>query len=230
MHRDEELAVDDLESLGMTLGKRLGRLEISSVEVVERLVILADRCEVMEEAVVEVNDARETDGVKLKQMDEKLNKLENIIKISEEKVKENEELKSQLCKMKEEQVGAMEEFLQLVEKCQGFEIKIDRIEKRNVELLEAVEDLEKDKERLIKSLPASNTTQLTSSEPISTSAVCYDSTLSPTSLNTTSGSVPSTTSSTTTLPLFRHPPPSVGVPRRRPATPLFQVMLRLGQS
>ena len=49
MSRKEDVppVPDDLRSLGMSLGKTLGRLELSGVEVVEQLVVLMDRCEVI---------------------------------------------------------------------------------------------------------------------------------------------------------------------------------------
>ena len=142
-HNTEKISTD-VESIGMTLGKRLGRLEVSGVEMLEQLVGLVDRCEVVEEALVEEHGAREYDEIKMKQVEGKLKGLETIFKnkIEEEKTKENEELKTRLAKLEEEQVDLKKNFLCIVESCQVMEAKLEGIEGKNVKLVEAVKDLE----------------------------------------------------------------------------------------
>ena len=112
--KTEEIT-SDVESLGMSLGKRLGRLEVSGVEMVEQLVGLLDRSEVVEEALVEEHIAGEKIEDQLKQIESKGDGLEKeVAKMQEEKTQEKDELKSRLAKLEEEQMEFKNNFLHLV--------------------------------------------------------------------------------------------------------------------
>jgi len=158
----------DVESMGMTLGKRLGRLEISGVEIMEQLVTLVDRCEVVEEALVEEHSARENDVIKIKQVEGKLVELEKFvrIKIEEEKNKENDALRTRIAMLEEEQMDFKKSFLSLVESCEVMEAKLEVIVENNVMLVKSVNDLENEKESLMKSLTISTPVCLSNSPPL----------------------------------------------------------------
>jgi len=186
---------DDIDSLGMSLGKRLGRLELSGVELVEQLLVLTDRCEVMEAAVLEEHVERKKNMNMIEKVVEKLDEIENHFKASEEEhVKQNDKLKATLSKLKEDHTDLKEKFLSLVLNCQGYEEEIKRLESSNDELVEAVRNLEKDKEKLRESLekatnhenPCEFFMPPTTTMPISPS---------------------SSASSASTTPLFSLPPP-----------------------
>merc|ERR1719312_2200199 len=196
-------AKDDLETLGMSLGKRLGRLEISGVEVVEQVVVLTDRCEVVEAAVLEEHVQREEDKKITERVVEKLDALENNFKESIEKhAKErDDEVKAELCKLKKDHTDLKEKFLSLVITCQEYEEKFKRLESSNDELMRAVKNLEKDKEELVDSLTSNRTTPC---EFLN---------------NTTTTTSPKTSSSITTS-LFSHPPPPI---RSMPRQPLLRL-------
>jgi len=188
-------AKDNIESLGMSLGKRLGRLELSGVEVVEQLVVLTDRCEVVEAAVLEEHVERKKDKIIIEKAVDKLDEIKNNFKASEEEhEKENNELKAKLCKLKEDHTDLKEKFLSLVINCQGYEEKIKRLESTNDKLMEAVENLEKDKKKLLESLDtnANHTHPCEFLEPPPMSV-----------------SPSSSASSTITTPLFTRPPPPI---------------------
>merc|ERR1719312_1320835 len=147
-------AKDDLETLGMSLGKRLGRLEISGVEVVEQVVVLTDRCEVVEAAVLEEHVQREEDKKITEKVVDKLDALENKFKASIERhTKENDdEIKVELCKLRKDHTDLKEKFLSLVITCQEYEEKFKRLESSNDELMKVVKNLEKEKEELVDAL------------------------------------------------------------------------------
>ena len=160
MNGKEEMPsdTDDLDSLSLSLGKRLGKLEISGVDVVEQLEVLTDRCEVMEAAVLEEHVNREKDKSIIEKLVEKFDELKNNIKVKEEEsAKQTDELKAKLCKLKEDHIDLKEKFLSLVLNCQGYEEDIKRLESSNTHLIEAVKNLEKDKEKLMESLDVSKT-------------------------------------------------------------------------
>ena len=160
MNGKEEMPsdTDDLDSLSMSLGKRLGKLEISGVDVVEQLEVLTDRCEVMEAAVLEEHVNREKDKSIIEKLVEKLDEINNNMKVKEEEsAKQSDELKAKLCKLKEDHTDLKEKFLSLVINCQGYEEDIKRLESSNAHLMEAVINLEKDKEKLMESLDVSKT-------------------------------------------------------------------------
>ena len=185
---------NDLESLGMSLGKRLGRLEISGVEVVEQMVVLTDRCEVVEAAVLEEHDQREKDKKVTERVVDKLDALEKNFKANIEKhVKESGDvIKAKLFELKKDHTDLKEKFLSLVITCQEYEEKIKRLESSNDELMKAVKNLEKDKEELLDSWNSNRTTPSTTS--------------------------PAKTSSSITASLFSRPPPPIGssMPRQPP--------------
>merc|ERR1719312_1546411 len=146
-------AKDDLETLGMSLGKRLGRLEISGVEVVEQVVVLTDRCEVVEAAVLEEHVQREEDKKITERVVDKLDALENNFKASIERhTKECDEIKAELCKLRKDHTDLKEKFLSLVITCQEYEEKFKRLESSNDELMKVVKNLEKEKEELVDAL------------------------------------------------------------------------------
>jgi len=169
MSRNTEKMSTDVESMGMTLGKRLGRLEISGVEIMEQLVTLVDRCEVVEEALVEEHSARENDDIKIKRVEGKLVELGKFvrIKIEEEKNKENYELRTRIAMLEEEQMDLKKNFLSIVESCEVMEAKLEVIVENNVMLVKSVKDLENEKESLMKSL-TSGTKHMTHPSGIST--------------------------------------------------------------
>jgi len=196
-NKKEETAAakDDIESLGTSLGKRLGRLELSGVEIVEQLVVLTDRCEVVEAAVLEEHVDRKKDKIIVEKAVDKLDEIENNFKASEEEhEKENNELKAKLCKMKEDHTDLKEKFLSLVINCQEYEEKIKRLESSNDALMEAVKNLEKDKEKFMDSLDTNanhtNPCELLERPPMSVSPS-------------------SSASSTITTPVFSRPPPPI---------------------
>jgi len=201
-------AKDNIESLGMSLGKRLGRLELSGVEVVEQLVVLTDRCEVVEAAVLEEHVERKKDKIIVEKVVDKLDEIENKFKANE---KENDELKAELCKLKEDHIDLKEKFLSLVMNCQGYEEKIKRLERSNDELMEAVKNLEKDKEKLMESLDtnAKHTHPCELSEPPPMSV-----------------SPSSSASSAITTPLFSRPPPPIRCMARQPPPRIGSMHIR----
>ena len=83
----EEITSDvDMDSLGMSLGKRLGRLEVSGEEILEELVGLVERSEVVEEALVEEHVVREKIEDNLKKIGVKVEELEiDVAKTNEDK-------------------------------------------------------------------------------------------------------------------------------------------------
>ena len=177
----------------MSLGKRLGRLEISGVEVVEQVVVLTDRCEVVEAAVLEEHVQREEDKKITERVVDKLDALENKFKASIERhTKESDEIKAELCKLRKDHTDLKEKFLSLVITCQEYEEKIERLESSINELMKAVKNLEKDKEELLDSWNSNRTTPSTTS--------------------------PAKTSSSITASLFSRPPPPIGssMPRQPP--------------
>ena len=109
------------ESLEMSLSHRLvGSLEDSSVEMVEQLVSLFGRCEVVEEALVEEYVAMEN------KVEGKIDGVEKSFrKVYEEKVMENIAHKNKLAKLEEEHINEKKNFLQLVETCERMEEKIN---------------------------------------------------------------------------------------------------------
>jgi len=205
-------AKDNVESLGMSLGKRLGRLELSGVEVVEQLVVLTDRCEVVEAAVLEEHVERKKDKILIEKTVDKLDEIENNYKASEkEHEKENDELKAKLCKLKEDHIDLKEKLLSLVINCQGYEEKIKRLESSNDELMENVKNLEKDKEKLMESLDtnANHTHPCEFLEPPPMSV-----------------SPSSSASSTITTPLFSRPPPPIRCMARQPPPRIGSMAIR----
>ena len=50
-------SVDDLDNLGMMLGKKLGRLEMSSVDMLNKFADLGDKVGVVEEALLDEHAA-----------------------------------------------------------------------------------------------------------------------------------------------------------------------------
>jgi len=207
--KKEEIA-SDVESLGMSLGKRLGRLEVSGVEMVEQLVGLVERSEVVEEALVEEHIAREKIEDQLKQIEGKADGVkEEVAKMQDEKTKEKDELKSRLAKLEEEQMDFKKDFLHLVESCNVMQEKLELIEGTNAKLVEEVKELQKEKETLVKSLSCT-------SQPPSSSANIVP-------LNNTPASTSKTVSQSNSPPMT-HPPPPIpplvaGLRRR---SPLFQ--------
>ena len=209
--KTEEIT-SDVESLGMSLGKRLGRLEVSGVEMVEQLVLLVDRSEVVEEALVEEHIAGEKIEDQLKQIESKGDGLvKEVAKMQEEKTQEKDELKSRLAKLEEEQMEFKNNFLHLVESCQVMQDKIKLIEGTNVKLEEEVKELQKEKENLVKSLTC------TSKLPNSSANIV--------SLTTTHTPTPKAVCQSNSPPMTR-PPPSLGAGVMR-RSPLFQVRTNL---
>ena len=142
-------ATDHIESLG----RRLGRLELRGVELVEQLVVLTDRLEVTQAAVLEEHIDRNKDWNIIEKLADEWDELENNLKACEEEhAKQNDKFKAKLSKSKDDHTDLKEMFLSLVIHCQGFEEKIKRLERSNDELMEAMKDLEKDKEKLMESL------------------------------------------------------------------------------
>jgi len=212
MSNNEGIPCDDLESLGMSLGKRLGRLEISGVEVVEQLLTLTEKVEVIEKASVEVeeNVCREEEKDEMKMAVGKLDDIERKLKvIQDENNDENLELKRKLLKLREDHTDLKEKFLSLVLNCQVYEDKIKIIENKNSELMEAVINLEKDKEMLMASL-ATNSSQISASEE-------------PLPL-TSSVSPQSSSSSLATSPLYSQPPPPI-IRASVPTPPIVQPVM-----
>jgi len=207
--KKEEIA-SDVESLGMSLGKRLGRLEVSGVEMVEQLVGLVERSEVVEEALVEEHIAREKIEDQLKQIESKAEGIEKeVVKIQEEKPQEKEELKLRLVKLEEEQTEFKNNFLQLVESCHVMQEKLDLIEETNTQLVKEVKELQREKETLVKSL--SNTSQ-----PTNPSANLVP-------LNTTPSPAPTHKAvRQSNSPSMTQPPPPLGAIARRRSPVLFQ--------
>ena len=146
----EEITSDvDMDSLGMSLGKRLGRLEVSGEEILEELVGLVERSEVVEEALVEEHVVREKIEDNLKKIGVKVEELEiDVAKTNEEKSKEYDALKTRLAQLEEEQMDYEKNFLQLVESCLGMQVKLKLIEGTNVKLVEEGKDLQKEKDAL----------------------------------------------------------------------------------
>ena len=122
----EEITSDvDMDSLGMSLGKRLGRLEVSGEEILEELVGLVERSEVVEEALVEEHVVREKIEDNLKKIGVKVEELEiDVAKTNEEKSKEYDALKTRLAQLEEEQMDYEKNFLHLVESCLGMQVKL----------------------------------------------------------------------------------------------------------
>ena len=146
--KTEEIT-SDVESLGMSLGKRLGRLEVSGEEILEELVGLVERSEVVEEALVEEHVVREKIEDNLKKIGVKVEELEiDVAKTNEEKSKEYDALKTRLAQLEEEQMDYEKNFLQLVESCLGMQVKLKLIEGTNVKLVEEGKDLQKEKDAL----------------------------------------------------------------------------------
>eukprot|EP00092_Neocalanus_flemingeri_P036613 GFUD01039866.1.p1 GENE.GFUD01039866.1~~GFUD01039866.1.p1 ORF type:complete len:237 (+),score=84.28 GFUD01039866.1:185-895(+) len=195
----------DVDNLGICLGKRLGRIEVSSVETVEQLVGLVERCGVVEEALVEEHVARETDEKRIARLEQIISKLNKVIsKKEEKKIGEDKDLKNKLAKLEEEQLESKKNFLELVESCQGMEEKVKEIGRIHENLLVEVEDLKKEKETLINSLINNSKLQTNLSSPSSSSST----------LSSTSDSQPSSTSGNFVKPTRSGPPP----------VPLFQTM------
>jgi chromosome segregation ATPase len=205
----EEIA-PDVESLGMSLGKRLGRLEVSGVEVVEQLVGLVDRSEVVEEALVEEHIAREKIEFHLKQVGSKANGIEKeVAKMQEEKTQDKDQLKTRMAKLEEEHMEFKNNFLHLVESCHVMQGKLDLIEGTNVKLVMEVKELQKEKETLVKSLTYT-------SQPLNSSP-------KPVSLTTTpSPALTTKVVGLTNSPPMTQPPPPLGAGVRR-RSPVFQV-------
>lgn len=210
MSNNEGIPCDDLESLGMSLGKRLGRLEISGVEVVEQLLTLTDKVEVIEKAAIEENVNREEEKDEMKIVIGKLDDLERKLKvIQDEHNDENLDLKTKLLKLREDHTDLKEKFLSLVLNCQVYEDKIKIIENKNSELMEAVINLEKDKEMLMASL-ATNSSQISASDV-------------PLTL-TSSVSPQSSSSSLANSPLYSQPPPPI-LRASLPTPPIVQPVM-----
>eukprot|EP00092_Neocalanus_flemingeri_P022420 GFUD01024317.1.p1 GENE.GFUD01024317.1~~GFUD01024317.1.p1 ORF type:complete len:255 (-),score=88.02 GFUD01024317.1:183-947(-) len=209
----------DVDNLGMCLGKRLGRLEVSGVEMLEQLVEFVERCGVVEEALVEEHVARDADKMRIERLEEMVSKLNKVAgKIEEEKTGENIGLKKKLAKLEDEQLEAKKNFLEVVESCERMEKKIKEIERINENLVEEVKDLQKDKETLMTS--CNNSKLMNSSPTTTTSPFKLQSNIS--SLLT---SIPASQSSSPSAPLAKSAPPLVTVARRGPPPfPLFQPM------
>lgn len=209
MNDNKEEMSSDVESLGMSLGKRLGRLEVSGVEMVEQLVGLVERSEVVEEALVEEHIAREKIEDQLKQIKGKADGIEKeVARAQEEKVKEKDESKIRLAKLEEEQTEFMKNFLGLVESCHVMQKKLDLVEETNTKLVKEVKELQREKETLVKSL--NYTSQPANSSP---NMVSQTTTSSP-------ALTPPKTVSLSSSPPMTQPPPPLGAVVRR--TPLFQ--------
>jgi len=201
-NEDTASANDDIESLGISLGKRLGRLELNGVELVEQLVVLTDRCEVVEAAVLEEHVDRKKDKNMIEKVVDKLDEIENNFKAKE--VKQYDELKATLKKLTEDHTDLKEKFLSLVINCQGYEEEIERLQSSNAELVEAVKNLEKDKEKLMESLDTNSNHTYSSSEFL----------VPPTMPVSPSSSA----SSNITTPLFSQPPPPIRSMASQPPT------------
>ena len=211
MNRKTDEITSDVDHLGMTLGKRLGRLEVSGVEILEQLVGLVDRCEVVEDALVEEHVARETDEKRIQQVEERVAELEKVVsKIKGEKSKENDLLETKFAKLEEEQREFKKNFLELVESCQGMEEKVKLVEGINVKLVEEVKDLQKQKETLVKSL--------TNNPNVSNYSTTLDSPPTPLVIHSSSSII----SNGITPALLTKPSPTMGAVARR-MSPQFQV-------
>eukprot|EP00092_Neocalanus_flemingeri_P017734 GFUD01019189.1.p1 GENE.GFUD01019189.1~~GFUD01019189.1.p1 ORF type:complete len:285 (+),score=92.67 GFUD01019189.1:59-856(+) len=217
----------DVDNLGICLGKRLGRIEVSSVETVEQLVGLVERCGVVEEALVEEHVARENDEMRITCLEQMVSELLKLVSKKEEKrIEENMGVKKKLAKLEEEQLEAKKIFLELVENCQGMEEKVKEIGRINENLLMEVKDLQKEKETLMKTL-------ISNSEFLNNTPTAPTPATSPTRLQSNhsspSTSILSTTSdrqpSSTFGPLAKPTPQLVTFTRRGPPpVPLFQPM------
>eukprot|EP00092_Neocalanus_flemingeri_P032211 GFUD01035010.1.p1 GENE.GFUD01035010.1~~GFUD01035010.1.p1 ORF type:complete len:253 (-),score=81.27 GFUD01035010.1:273-1031(-) len=209
----------DVDNLGICLGKRLGRLEVSGVEMLEQLVELVERCGVVEEALVEEHVARNADKMRIECLEEMVSKLNKVAgKIEEEKTGENIGLKKKIAKLEDEQLEAKKNFLVVVESCERMEKQIKEIERINVNLVEDVKSLQKDKETLMTS--CNNSKLINSSPTTTTSPFKLQSNIS--SLLT---SIPASQSSSPSAPLAKSAPPLVTVARRGPPpVALFQPM------
>eukprot|EP00092_Neocalanus_flemingeri_P039295 GFUD01042781.1.p1 GENE.GFUD01042781.1~~GFUD01042781.1.p1 ORF type:complete len:252 (-),score=82.79 GFUD01042781.1:122-820(-) len=193
----------DVDNLGICLGKRLGRIEVSRVGTVEQLVGLVERCGVVEEALVEEHVARENDEMRITCLEQMVSELLKLVSKKEEKrIEENMGVTKKLAKLEEEQLEAKKIFLELVESCQGMEEKVKEIGRIHENLLVEVEDLKKEKETLINSLINNSKLQTNLSSPSSST------------LSSTSDSQPSSTSGNFVKPTRSGPPP----------VPLFQTM------
>jgi hypothetical protein len=124
--------VDDLQNLGMMLEKKLGRLEMSSVDMLNKFADLGDKVGVVEEALLDEHAARETNDKKILYLGGKVDKIErNLMNIEEEKSLEILELKKMIRKIEEGQVEAQKNLLDLVESCQSMEDKLKYVENVN---------------------------------------------------------------------------------------------------
>ena len=157
----------DVDDLAVSLGKRLGRLEVSGLEMVEQLVEMVDRCGIVEEALVEEHVVREADEKRISQLEEIIKNLETRVDKNEEN-EDNRKLEKKMTKLEEEQREAKKHFLLLVENCEGMELKVQQVEKLNRDLVEEVNILKTEKETIMKSLK--NNPNLTNIAPVSKAA------------------------------------------------------------
>jgi len=180
------------------LGKRLGRLEMSGIKVVDQMVNLVDRCGFVEEALVDEHEEREIDEKRISHLEEMVTKLEKVVnKMENEKKGENERLRKKIVKIEIDQKEDEKKFLELVESCQGMQEKVKELERISESLMEEVKDLQNEKETLVKSLVSPST-----SLPFPTSE---------------------TQSSLIHSP-FSRPPPPLGVVKRKVLPIMFQVL------
>eukprot|EP00092_Neocalanus_flemingeri_P021527 GFUD01023345.1.p1 GENE.GFUD01023345.1~~GFUD01023345.1.p1 ORF type:complete len:316 (+),score=95.59 GFUD01023345.1:122-1069(+) len=143
----------DVDILVTTLGKRLGRLEVSDGETSFQSAGLVDRCGVLEEALVEEHVAREADDKRIKHLEEVVAKLEKVVsKIEDEDYRDNNELKKRIAKLEEELREDKENFLELIEICLVTEEKVQELENDNVKLVGKIKDIQREKETLVRSL------------------------------------------------------------------------------